>query len=94
MKSLAKKWSAYVRQIDLDVRRTFRGHCMFMARYSLKLQALFNVLLAYSLYDEQVGYCQGMSEVVALLLMYLNEEEAFWALVELMNNKKHNMRGY
>lgn len=40
----------------------------------LRQQALFNVLCAYSLYDEDVGYCQGMSEVAALLLMFMNEE--------------------
>lgn len=37
-------------------------------------QALFHVLAAYSMYNTEVGYCQGMSEIAALLLMYLNEE--------------------
>ena len=37
-------------------------------------QALFHVLAAYSMYNTEVGYCQGMSEVAALMLMYLNEE--------------------
>lgn len=37
-------------------------------------QALFHVLAAYSVYNTEVGYCQGMSEIAALLLMYLNEE--------------------
>jgi hypothetical protein len=26
------------------------------------------------MYNTEVGYCQGMSEIAALLLMYLNEE--------------------
>lgn len=26
------------------------------------------------MYNAEVGYCQGMSEIAALLLMYLNEE--------------------
>ena len=37
-------------------------------------QALFHVLAAYSMYNTEVGYCQGMSQIAALLLMYLNEE--------------------
>lgn len=32
------------------------------------------MLAAYSVYNTEVGYCQGMSEIAALLLMYLNEE--------------------
>lgn len=37
-------------------------------------QALFNILSAYSMYNTEVGYCQGMSQIAALLLMYMNEE--------------------
>ena len=32
------------------------------------------MLGAYSMYNTEVGYCQGMSQIAALLLMYLNEE--------------------
>jgi len=39
-------------------------------------QALFHVLAAYSMYNTEVGYCQGMSQIAAILLMYLNEEVA------------------
>jgi len=35
---------------------------------------LFNVLKAYSILDKQVGYCQSMSDVTAILLMYVEEE--------------------
>lgn len=40
-----------VRQIDLDVNRTFRNHEMFKDRYSIKQQELFKVLVAYSVYN-------------------------------------------
>lgn len=42
--------------------------------FFFRQQALFHVLAAYSVYNTEVGYCQGMSEIAALLLMYLNEE--------------------
>jgi len=37
-------------------------------------QALFHILAAYSMYNTEIGYCQGMSQIAALLLMYFNEE--------------------
>lgn len=49
--------------------------------------------VAYSMYNQEVGYCQGMSQIAALLLMYLNEEDAFWALSALMASSKYAMHG-
>lgn len=37
-------------------------------------RALFNVLRAFANYDEEVGYCQGMTNIVATILMYCEEE--------------------
>lgn len=34
-----------------------------------------------------------MSQITALLLMYMNEEDAFWALVKLLSGPKHAMHG-
>lgn len=42
---------------------------------------------------QEVGYCQGMSQITALLLIYMNEEDAFWALVKLLSGQKHSMHG-
>ncbi|XP_076370408.1 USP6 N-terminal-like protein [Tachypleus tridentatus] len=94
MKQRAKQWSPDVRQIDLDVNRTYRNHIMFRERYGAQQQALFNVLLAYSVYNTEVGYCQGMSQIAALLLMYMSEEDAFWSLSVLMTSEKHAMHGF
>lgn len=93
MRSIAWKWSPDIRQIDLDVNRTYRDHIMFRERYGLKQQALFNILGAYSVYNREIGYCQGMSQLAALLLMYMNEEDAFWALSALVCDKKFSMHG-
>ena len=94
MRSLARRLSPHIRQIDLDVNRTYREHDMFRERYNVKQQALFHVLAAYSMYNTEVGYCQGMSQVAALLLMYLiDEEDAFWGLSQLMVDSKYAMHG-
>ena len=50
-------------QIDLDVNRTYRDHMMFRERYNPRQSALFHVLAAYSVYNTEVGYCQGMSQI-------------------------------
>nr|XP_023657718.1 USP6 N-terminal-like protein isoform X1 [Paramormyrops kingsleyae] len=94
LKLRARGTSPDIRQIDLDVNRTYRDHIMFMHRYDVKQQALFHVLTAYSVYNAEVGYCQGMSQITALLLIYMNEEDAFWALVKLLSGQKHAMHGF
>lgn len=94
MRERARMWSPDIRQIDLDVNRTYRNHIMFRERYSVKQQALFHVLAAYSVYNTEVGYCQGMSQIAALLLMYMNEEDAFWAISVLMTDERHAMHGF
>uniref|UniRef100_A0A8C7FY51 USP6 N-terminal-like protein n=1 Tax=Oncorhynchus kisutch TaxID=8019 RepID=A0A8C7FY51_ONCKI len=94
MKEQARSFSTEIKQIDLDVNRTFRNNIMFMERFGVKQQALFHVLAAYSVYNTEVSYCQGMSQIAAILLMYLNEEDAFWALSQLLTNNNHTMHGF
>ncbi|XP_052007561.1 USP6 N-terminal-like protein [Xyrauchen texanus] len=94
MKEQAQLYSPEIKQIDLDINRTFRNHIMFMDRFGLKQQSLFHVLSAYSVYNTEVSYCQGMSQIAAILLMFMNEEDAFWALTQLLTNQKHAMHGF
>lgn len=45
------------------------------------------VLVACSLANPDVGYCQGMNFVCGLMLLVLkNEEDAFWLLTVLIRN--------
>ncbi|VDM62356.1 unnamed protein product [Angiostrongylus costaricensis] len=48
-----------IKQIDLDINRTYRDHLAFRRRYDVKQRSLLNVLAAYSMYNTEVGYCQG-----------------------------------
>ena len=53
-----------------------------------KKQKLFNVLKAYSVYDQAVSYVQGTNYIVGLLLSNINSERAaFWTFVQIMNEK-------
>ncbi|KAJ6649202.1 USP6 N-terminal-like protein [Pseudolycoriella hygida] len=93
MLELAREFSTEVRQIDFDVNRQFREHVHYRERYSVKQQALFNVLTAYSMYNRELGYCQGMAGVAGVLLMYMDDEQAFWALNTFMTDSKYAMHG-
>ncbi|CAD1812513.1 Rab-GTPase-TBC domain family protein [Candida parapsilosis] len=55
-----------------------------------KTDALFNVIKAYSLYDPDVGYTQGMIFIAAPLIMNMSESECFCLLVLLM--KEYQLR--
>eukprot|EP00945_MAST-04E_sp_MAST-4E-sp1_P007912 g7912.t1 len=77
--------------ISRDISRTFPRHQQFRVTGGLGQRSMFHVLRAYSVYNPEVGYCQGMGYICALLLCYLNEEDAFWTMVSLM--QKHEMEG-
>lgn len=55
--------------------------------------SLRRVLRAYSVYDPEVGYCQGMNFLSAMFITFMREEEAFWLLVWVMNGPNCDMRG-
>ncbi|KAG0051231.1 GTPase-activating protein [Gryganskiella cystojenkinii] len=88
---LLKSTSTHEKQISRDMSRTFPNHEHFQAD-GLGQESLFNVVKAYSLYDPEVGYCQGLSFVVGPLLLNMPDEEAFCVLVRMMST--YDMRGH
>ena len=81
-------------QIDLDIKRSHMDHAFFSKHYSRGQVAMFDVMRAYSLYDPVVGYTQGMSDIAGFLLMYMQEEEAFWAFTQLMFDPAWHMQQF
>lgn len=72
--------------IERDLHRTFPDNIHFHREsYSkeepLKIQSLRRVLIAFSIYDQDIGYCQSMNFIAGLLLLFMDEEKAFWMLV-------------
>jgi len=73
--------------ILIDLCRTFPKHRQFRESLaqSSGQKSLYNVLKAYCMLDNEVGYCQGLSFVVGLILIYLPaEEDAFAVLRHIM----------
>ncbi|XP_058799127.1 rab GTPase-activating protein 1-like isoform X2 [Phymastichus coffea] len=67
-----------------DINRTFPAHDFFKETGGLGQDSLYRISKAYAVYDEEVGYCQGLSFLVASLLLHMPEEQAFCVLVKLM----------
>lgn len=76
-------------EIVRDLSRTYPSHVYYQQRQGPGQRSLFNVLKAYSVYDSQVGYVQGMGFIAGLLLLYMCEEDAFWTLVALLKGAVH-----
>ena len=76
--------------IDRDIGRTFPRHPLFASgdpASSRAIKALRRVLVAYSAHNDQIGYTQGMNYIVAMLLGFMPEEDAFWAFVSIMHKR-------
>ena len=73
-----------LRQIHLDLERTFPDLCFFNAdgpyHYLLR-----DVLWGYTCHRSVVGYVQGMSHVAAMLLLNMDVGEAFVCMVNLLD---------
>ncbi|KAJ1380797.1 Rab-GTPase-TBC domain [Sesbania bispinosa] len=81
--------SASELDIIRDISRTFPSHVFFQQRHGPGQRSLYNVLKAYSVFDRDVGYVQGMGFLAGLLLLYMSEEDAFWLLVALLKGAVH-----
>ncbi|CAM8880565.1 unnamed protein product [Rhodiola kirilowii] len=54
---------------------------------------LVAILEAYAVYDPEIGYCQGMSDLLSPLITVLKDDsEAFWCFVGFMRKARHNFR--
>ncbi|SPO32583.1 related to GYP5 - GTPase-activating protein (GAP) [Ustilago trichophora] len=87
-----KQTSSHEKAIRRDLNRTFPEQDYFQDGKGIGQENLYNVIKAYSLYDPEVGYCQGMQFVVGPLLLNMPDEEAFSTFVRLM--KSYDLRGH
>ncbi|KAK3561932.1 hypothetical protein QTP86_019055 [Hemibagrus guttatus] len=70
--------------ITRDIHRTFPAHDYFKDSDGDGQDSLYKICKAYSVYDEEIGYCQGQSFLAAVLLLHMPEEQAFCVLVKIM----------
>ncbi|EDV19733.1 uncharacterized protein TRIADDRAFT_38489 [Trichoplax adhaerens] len=71
--------------VEKDVLRTDRTHEFYKGEDNPNVKKLYNILLTYSFYNFDLGYVQGMSDLVSPILFVMeNEADTFWCFVGLM----------
>ncbi|XP_062387731.1 TBC1 domain family member 17 [Sardina pilchardus] len=77
--------------IERDVNRTDRHNTFFSGNDNPGLVLLHDVLMTYCMYNFDLGYVQGMSDLLSpLLFVTQNEVESFWCLTGFMDMVHHN----
>lgn len=79
--ALCGESSPYENTINKDLGRSFPGVEMFKDPDGEGQKMLGRVLKCFSLYDNKIGYCQGLGFLVGPLLMEMGDKEAFCVLV-------------
>lgn len=72
------------KQIELDLLRTLPNNKHYSSPGADGIQKLRNVLLAFSWRNPDIGYCQGLNRLAAIALLYLDQEDAFWCLITIV----------
>ncbi|KAL9708045.1 hypothetical protein quinque_011563 [Culex quinquefasciatus] len=72
-------------QIEKDVKRTDRTYEFFAGDDNPNLAKLQDILMTYVMFNFDLGYVQGMSDLLApILSLVQNEAESFWCFVGFM----------
>ncbi|KAI1780441.1 RabGAP/TBC [Hypoxylon cercidicola] len=85
-----KEDAAALQKLEKTIKRDLGARTSF-SKYAVAAglqDGLFGVCKAYALFDDAVGYAQGMNFLIMPLLFNMPEEEAFCLLVRLMNQYK------
>ncbi|KAI9493461.1 rab-GTPase-TBC domain-containing protein [Zychaea mexicana] len=77
--------------IERDIPRCYPDHSQFSDETGQGQRDLGDILKAYSHYNTQLEYCQGMGRLAGCMLMHMPAEDAFWLLVATIDRY---MNGY
>ncbi|KAJ5077748.1 rabgap/tbc domain-containing protein [Anaeramoeba ignava] len=80
-----RKYRQRKTQIEKDVYRTDRVIGIFSEDNSPSMMMMRDILLTYSFYNFDLGFVQGMADLLTPIISVMqNEEDSFWCFVGLM----------
>ncbi|XP_056653371.1 small G protein signaling modulator 3 isoform X2 [Monodelphis domestica] len=74
------------KQIEKDLLRTMPSNACFSAATSIGVPRLRRVLRGLAWLYPDIGYCQGTGMVAACLLLFLEEDDAFWMMCAIVED--------
>lgn len=74
------------KQIEKDLLRTLPTNACFYQMNSVGIPRLRRILQSIAWLYPNIGYCQGMGTIVATLLLFLEEEDAFWVMCAIVED--------
>lgn len=77
--------------IEKDVQRTDRTNSYFEGEHNPNLNAMKDILMTYNMYNFDLGYVQGMSDLLAPIMVIMdNEVDSFWCFAGFMDRVESN----
>lgn len=77
--------------IEKDVQRTDRTNVYFEGDLNPNLNTMKDILMTYNMYNFDLGYVQGMSDLLAPIMVVMdNEVDAFWSFAGFMAKVESN----
>ncbi|XP_028935119.1 small G protein signaling modulator 3 isoform X2 [Ornithorhynchus anatinus] len=74
------------KQIEKDLLRTMPSNACFSNMNSIGVPRLRRILRGLAWLYPDIGYCQGTGMVAACLLLFLEEEDAFWMMCAIIED--------
>lgn len=70
-----------------------RDHVHLTAAQRLHAARLVRILEAYAIHDHEIGYCQGMSDLLSPFVALMDDDaDAFWCFEAFMRKARQNFR--
>uniref|UniRef100_A0A5S6PZI2 RUN and TBC1 domain-containing protein 3 n=1 Tax=Trichuris muris TaxID=70415 RepID=A0A5S6PZI2_TRIMR len=86
LKTVGEEDTVVFKQIEKDLLRTLPNNICFSQADCVGVKRLRQVLRALSYVFPEVGYCQGMGVIVAILLLFMEEESVFWMMFTVIED--------
>ncbi|XP_064419471.1 small G protein signaling modulator 3 isoform X3 [Latimeria chalumnae] len=86
VKNSSNSETSAAKQIEKDLLRTMPSNACFSNMNSIGVPRLRRILRGLAWLYPEIGYCQGTGMVAACLLLFLEEEDAFWMMCAIIED--------